>query len=164
MSCSFFNSIHEDPQVLRPCSPSVFPFAQEISLIVTVIVILVIEVRGQDQAYRTRGEIYQFPPDHGTNIQSVIGTGKVITFFLRSVVQNDIKTSGHRDDELLEILVRVRTSLGIARDIIKIVYSLDIERDMVPTFNKSQVPPVITDPGKIYYFTFIQAQITPPVP
>lgn len=67
-------------------------------LVIPVVVRFVVEIRGQDHADRAGGKVIQFPPDHGTDVDSRIRTVQMEAFFLGAVVQNHIKTSRHRND------------------------------------------------------------------
>lgn len=86
------------------------------------------------------------------------------TFFRCSVVQNNVKTSRHCYDELVEILVCMFSALCPPGDVIEVVNPFDIERNFLSTLHKGQAPAAVADPGKINDFAFIETQITLPDP
>ena len=55
------------------------------------------------------------------------------------VIEHDVKTTGHRDDQLLQILVSVPSSFGPAWHIVQVINSGDIERNVPATFNKCKI-------------------------
>ena len=55
------------------------------------------------------------------------------------VIEHDVKTTGHRDDQLLQILVGVPSSFGAAWHIVQVIDSGDIERNVLPTFNERKI-------------------------
>jgi hypothetical protein len=61
------------------------------------------------------------------------------------VIKHDIEAPGYRDNQLIQIPVRMPPSLGPAWDIIQIIRSLDVERNMPPSLDKCQIPPRIRD-------------------
>ena len=71
------------------------------------------------------------------------------TFFLRAIVQNDVKTSGHGDDQLVQILVCVAATLGAAGNIVDVIDALNLERYMPAALNESKIASRIVDYGKV---------------
>ncbi len=68
---------------------------------------------------------------------------------LLTVIQNHIKTSRKRDDELTQIFVCVATPFGSAGDVIEIINAFDLEGHMAPAFNERKIAPRIADFGKV---------------
>jgi len=63
------------------------------------------------------------------------------TFFLGAIIQDDIKATGHRDHKLMQVAMRMRTPICAAWDVIKVIYPLDVEWDVLPTFHKGKIAP-----------------------
>lgn len=59
--------------------------------------------------------------------------------FIFAVVQYNVKTPRHRDDQLVQFLVRMSPALGAAGYVVQVVDALDIERDMLPSFDERQI-------------------------
>ena len=70
-------------------------------------------------------------------------------FFLFAVIQNYIKTSRKRDNELVQMFVCVTTPLGSSGNVIKIINTLDLKGHMSPPFNEGKIAPWITDFGQV---------------
>lgn len=78
------------------------------------------------------------------------------TLGLLAVVQNYIKTTRHRNNELMQVLVRMRAPIGPPRHIVQVVDPLDVEGDVVPALYEGQVAPWISDLGQLYDFAVSQ--------
>ena len=61
------------------------------------------------------------------------------TLLLRAVIQNHVKTSRHRNNELVQSPVCMPTALRAARNVIKIINALDLKGYMAPSFNEREV-------------------------
>jgi len=125
--------------------------------IIPVVVRFVVEIRGQNHAHGPRGKVIQFAPDHGTDVDSRIGTVQMEAFLLSAVVQNHVETARHRNDQLVQILVRVPAALGPAGNVIKIVNALDLEGDMPAAFDEREIASRFIDFGEINHLAFGQA-------
>ena len=68
---------------------------------------------------------------------------------LVTVIQNHVKTTRKRNDELVQIFVCVTTPLGTSGNVIKIVNTLDLKGNVPPTFNERKIAPWITDFGQV---------------
>lgn len=68
---------------------------------------------------------------------------------LFAVIQNHIKASRKRDDELVQMFMCVTTPLGSAGNVVKIINALDVERHMSPAFNERKIAPWITYLGEV---------------
>ena len=62
-----------------------------------------------------------------------------------AVVQYDVEAAGHRDNELMERLVRVTAALGAARDVVEVIDALNRKRNVAIAFDESQIPPRVGD-------------------
>ena len=69
--------------------------------------------------------------------------------FLLAVIQDHIKTSRKRDDELMQILVCVATAVGSAGNVVKIINPLDVKGHMPPALDESKIASWITDFGEV---------------
>ena len=61
------------------------------------------------------------------------------------IIQIDVKTPGHGDDELMQRLVSVTAPFGAAGNVIEVINALDVERDVTPAFNEREIPTRIMD-------------------
>ena len=86
-----------DLRHLRPC-------AARYAVVIAKIIGFVVTVGGQHEAHGARGEIIEFAPNHRTDIEPVIGAGEMKALLLPSVIQNDVETARHGDDELMHSL------------------------------------------------------------
>jgi len=79
------------------------------------------------------------------------------TLFFKTIIQNDIKTAGHGDDQLMKRLVSMPATFGTAGDVVEIVDPINIKWDMPSApLNKGQVTAGIGDLGKLYDPAIIQ--------
>jgi len=74
--------------------------------------------------------------------------------FFRAVVQNHIKTTRKRNDELVQTFVRVAAALGSAGNVVKIINALDLEGYMLPAFNEGKIASRIADLGEVNNLAF----------
>jgi len=70
--------------------------------------------------------------------------------FFRAVIEYNVKTSGHRNDQLLKLLVCMPTTIGAARHIVEVIDPLDCEWDVSIPFNKCEVSSRVTNLGQQY--------------
>ena len=82
---------------------------------------------------------------HGGEIQTHEGLVEVNTLSDLPVIDGDIKTARCGDDELVQCLVRVTAAIGAGRDIVDVVDTLDVERDMTMTLDERQVAARVLD-------------------
>ena len=68
---------------------------------------------------------------------------------LFAVIQNHIKTSRKRDNELMQMFVCVTTSLGSSGNVIKIINAFNLKRYVSPTLDEGEVTSLIRDFGKV---------------
>ena len=68
---------------------------------------------------------------------------------LFAVIQNHIKTSRKRDNELVQMFVCVTTPLGSSGNVIQIINALNLKGHMPPSFNERKIAPWITDFGQV---------------
>jgi len=73
-------------------------------------------------------------------------------FFLRAIIQNDIKAAGHGDNQLMQILVCMAAPFRPAGRVVKVINPLDLKGHMPPPLNKSQVAARISDLWQINNF------------
>ena len=78
------------------------------------------------------------------------------TLLLRAVVQNYIKTSRHRNNELVQTPVCVPTTLRATGNVIKIINALDLKGYMAPRFDECEISSWISDFRKINDSAFRQ--------
>lgn len=76
-----------------------------------------------------------------------------------TIIQDDIKAARHGDDELMQPFVRVPTTFGPTGNVIQVIDTPNIKRDMSTAFNKGQIPTRILNLRKIYYLTEIDIHI-----
>lgn len=63
-----------------------------------------------------------------------------------TVIKDNIKASRHCDDELLEFAVSMRTAGGPAGNVIEVVHTSNLERDVATAFHEGQISaPVVND-------------------
>lgn len=108
-------------------------------LVIAIVIRFVVEIRCQDHADGAGRKIIEFAPNHGTDVDSGIGTVQMEAFFLSAVVQNHVETSRHRDDKLMQILVRVAAAFGPAGNVIKIIDALDFKWNMPAAFDEREI-------------------------
>ncbi len=70
-------------------------------------------------------------------------------FFLSAVIQNDIKTSRKRNDQLVQILVGVPAALRATGNIIEIVNALDVKGYMPATLDEREIAPGIVESREV---------------
>lgn len=71
------------------------------------------------------------------------------SLLLSAVIQNHIKTSRKRNDELVQIFVCMTAPLGSAGNVIEIINALDLKGHMPASFNERKTAPWITDFGQV---------------
>ena len=75
------------------------------------------------------------------------------------IVEMDVKGAGHRDDQLMQGLVSVTTAFGSARDVVQVVDTLDVERDVYLSFNECQIASGVVDPRKFNDLAVVDAHV-----
>jgi hypothetical protein len=119
-------------------------------VVVSVVILLIILGRREDHADSAGGEVVNVAPHHWADVESKIRTIQMKLVLVSStIIKVDVKAARHCDDELVEFLVAVASTLGSTRNIIEIINSLDVEWNMASTFDKGQVSTRILDDGKI---------------
>ena len=73
-----------------------------------------------------------------------------------SIIQVDVKTSGHGDDKLMQCLVSVSAPFGAAGNVIEVIDALDVEGNVVPAFNEREIPARIMDDREFDEFALIK--------
>jgi hypothetical protein len=68
---------------------------------------------------------------------------------LLTVIQNHIKTSRKRDDQLVQVFVCVTTPLGSPGNVVEIINALDLKWNMPPAFNECEIASWIADFGQV---------------
>ena len=68
---------------------------------------------------------------------------------LAAVIQNHIKTSRKRNDQLMQIFVGVPAALRSAGNVIKIVNALDVKGHMPAALDEGEIASRISDFGKV---------------
>lgn len=75
------------------------------------------------------------------------------SLLINAIVQQYIKTTRHGDDELMKCFVSMSTAFRTAWHVVEIINTLDIKWNLIPAFDKSQVPSDICNFGEVYHFT-----------
>ena len=70
-------------------------------------------------------------------------------FLLKAVIQNHIKASRKRDDQLMQILVGVPAALGPAGNIIEIVDTLDVKGHMPASLDEGEIAAGIVESREV---------------
>jgi hypothetical protein len=68
----------------------------------------------------------------------------------KSIVQDDVKAAGHGHDQLLKLSVPMGPAFGASRHIIQVIDPLDIERDVPPSLDESQIAARVSYFGQVY--------------
>src|SRR2546426_353837 len=76
----------------------------EVVGILPAIILFIVSSGCQAKKDGTRRKIVHPPPDHRRNVQAVIGAIEMNALLLLPVVNNDIKTTRHRDEKLVASL------------------------------------------------------------
>ena len=118
-------------------------------LVRTVVVIFVVTVGRQNKAYRARRKIVDLTPDHPGNVDAVIATVEMKGPALAAVINVEIERTRHGDDQLLQLLVGMTAAFCAAGNVVKIIDALNVEGDVIVTFDKGQIPPRIIDTWKV---------------
>ena len=66
-----------------------------------------------------------------------------------AIIQGDIKTSGERDEHLMECFVSMTSAVRATRDVVQVVDSLYLEWNVLRPFDKGEVPAWIRDFWKL---------------
>lgn len=88
----------------------------------------------------------------------------MVTLALIAIIQEDIETSGHRDNKLMQCLMSMPSTLRATWDIIQIINPLDLERDVPSALNERKVAARITNLRDIYEPTLLDAHLPPYCP
>jgi hypothetical protein len=130
---------------------TLFEIVDEV-LVVPVVIRLIIEIGGQYQTDRSGGKVVHLAPDHRANIEAIIGSVKMVSLLLLPIIEYHVETTRHGDDELMEVLVSMTSSLRPAWDIVQIIDPLDIEWYVALTFDEGQISPRFSDFGELNNF------------
>lgn len=76
-----------------------------------------------------------------------------------AVVKYYVKAPGHRNDQLMQLLVAVTTALSAAGHVVEVVDPTDFKRDVIPTLNESQVTPRIRNLWKLNDLTGVEVEV-----
>ncbi len=71
------------------------------------------------------------------------------SLLILAILQNHIEAARDRDNKLLQLSMRVSATLRATRYIVEVVHPLNLEWNMMPTFDKRQIPARIRDLGQI---------------
>jgi hypothetical protein len=71
------------------------------------------------------------------------------TLLLRAIVQDHIEASRKRNNKLVQIFVSMAAALGSARNVVKIINTLDVKGDMASPLNECEVAPWVADFGEV---------------
>ena len=118
-------------------------------IVITIVVVRVKQLRGKNKTNRSRREVVELSPHHRTNVKTEIGSIKVKPLRLESIVKHHIEAARHGNDQLLQTLVSVRTPIGTTGNVIRVIDSLNVERDMMVALNKGQISPGIRNFRKV---------------
>jgi hypothetical protein len=77
------------------------------------------------------------------------------SFLLGAVIQDDVETSRHCDDQLAHFLVRVPAALSSTRNVVKVVDPPDFERNVARSFDEREIATRIMDLGKVDQFAVL---------
>jgi hypothetical protein len=69
-------------------------------------------------------------------------------FLFMPIVQYHVKTTGHGNDKLLQGAMGMRASVRPPRDVIKVIYTLDVKGDVPGIFYERQIATGIGDLGE----------------
>ena len=108
-------------------------------LVITIIVALVVRGGSQHHANGARGKVVYLSPDHRTDVKAVVRSIEMKSFLLTAIVQSDIETAGHGDNDLLESLMPMPRPRRSPRHVIQVVDALDFEWNVLAVLNKGQV-------------------------
>ncbi len=117
--------------------------------VITIVVVFVEIIGCQNHAYGSRGKVVNLSPDHRTDVKAVVTAVHVHHFAFAAIVEVNIKRSRHCDNQLVQLLVCMTTSFRAARNIVKVIDSLNIERNMAPAFNEREVSSRVVYSGKV---------------
>ena len=110
--------------------------------------------RRKNHTHRARREILDFTPMHRRNVQSMVGTVQREFLSTFSIIENDIETTACSDNELLQIPMGVTSTCRTARNVVKVIKTLDIERNVHATFDYAKVAALVVDNRDIYNLRF----------
>lgn len=113
--------------------------------VVAVVVVLGVAVGGEHHAHRAGGEVVQLAPDHGADVEPVIGAVEVDAGLVLAVVDDDVEAAGHGDDELLQFLVGMPAALRPAWHVVKVIDALDVEGNVAAALDEGEVAAGVLD-------------------
>lgn len=76
--------------------------------------------------------------------------------FVEPVIQQEIEAAGHADYKLVQVFMRMFTTVSAAWHVIQIVDPLDVKGDMIAPFDKGQVASGICHLGQVHNVAIIQ--------
>src|SRR5579859_5182500 len=97
---------------------------------ISIVICLVVALGRQGEAYRTGGEVVQFPPNQRRKVQPVVRAVQVKALRVDAVFEGDIKTAGHSDQKLMAALWSMTGPFGSPRHIIKVKNALKDKREV----------------------------------
>jgi hypothetical protein len=74
-----------------------------------------------------------------------------------TVIQDDIETPGHGNNQLVQVPVRVSSSRGTTRNIVKVIDTVEFKRNTSPALHRRKIATFVVDNGKIQNMAVIQA-------
>lgn len=119
------------------------------------VVRFVIIRRGERQADRAGREVVDLPPDHRTDIETVIGSIHVNPLSAHPVSEYHIEASGHRNEELLQFPMGVSASISPSGDIVEIIDPLYIETHVSSPLDEGKIASWILDFGQLNYLAIL---------
>ena len=116
---------------------------------VVAVIIVGIEVFGsQHEAHGARGEIADIAPDHGTEMETEIGTVQLVPDLFATVVEQDVEAAGEGDDELMQVSVGMTAAFGAGGDVVEVIDAADGEGDVTIFLDEGEVAARIGDLGE----------------
>lgn len=116
---------------------------------VAVIIRFIVRQGRQRHADRARCEIVNHPPHHGADIKAETGPVEMEDLLVLSIVQLHVETAGHGNKNLVEFLVRMARPADTLRDVVQVINTQNIERDMRGILDKSEFPARARNHGKL---------------
>src|SRR5690606_8660094 len=113
--------------------------------IVPKVIIFIKKLRSHYHTHRATRKIIDLSPDHGRNIKTVVRAIHVVFEPGSTIVKGDVETAGHRDQQLMEPLMRMTASVRTARHVVEVIHALDIERNVTCPLDKSQITARVFD-------------------
>jgi hypothetical protein len=100
---------------------------------------------GKRQADRAAGEVIDLTPIHRRDIEAVVRTIEMKAAAVATVVDMNVEAARQRNEQLMQGLVGVATALGATWDVVQVIDSFDVERDMDPALDERKVSALVRD-------------------